>query len=142
MTWHIPALGRFVPQWLNQMIYPIDKTNLSPLRLSHFLALLVVLIRVLPPHSPGYAARWLRPLILCGQRSLPVFCAGVLLSFAAHWILVQVAGGIIAQMLVSISGIGLLVAIAWIATWYRRVPTLYGTETRVIRITDGVPRIE
>ncbi|WP_424630467.1 OpgC domain-containing protein [Bradyrhizobium sp. SYSU BS000235] len=142
MTWHIPALGRFVPQWLNQMIYPIDKTNLSPLRLSHFLALLVVLIRALPPYSPGYASSWLRPLILCGQRSLPVFCTGVLLSFAAHWILVQVAGGMIAQILVGIAGISLLVGIAWIATWYRGVPTLYGTETHVIRITDGVQRIE
>ena len=35
----------------------------------------------------------LRRLILCGQHSLPIFCFGVLLSFAAHWFLVQVAGG-------------------------------------------------
>jgi hypothetical protein len=142
MTWHVPTLERFVPQALIHAIYPIDKTNLDPLRLTHFVALMVVLLHVLPPDVPGLTSKWLRPLILCGQRSLPVFCFGVLLSFAAHWILVQVAGGIVAQMLVSLLGIILLVGIAWIATLYRSLPTLFGTETRVIRIGKDVPMIE
>jgi hypothetical protein len=71
-----------------------------------------------------------------------VFCFGVLLSFAAHWILVQVAGGIVAQMLVSVLGIILLVGIAWIATLYRSLPTLFGTETRVTRIGKDGSTIE
>ena len=94
----------------------------------------------------GFGARPVRILFLGsmtvtqrGQRSLSVFCFGVLLSFAAHWILVQVAGGIVAQMLVSVLGIVLLVGIAWIATLYRSLPTLFGTETRVIRIGKDVP---
>jgi hypothetical protein len=142
MTWHVPTLERFVPQALIHVMYPIDKTNLDPLRLTHFLALMVVLLRVLPRDLPGLTSKWLRPLILCGQRSLPVFCFGVLLSFGAHWILVQAAGGIVAQMLVSVFGIVLLVGIAWIATLYRSLPTLYGSETRVIRIGKDVPMIE
>jgi hypothetical protein len=142
MTWHVPTLERFVPPALIHAIYPIDKTNLDPLRLTHFVALMVVLLHVLPPDVPGLTSKWLRPLILCGQRSLPVFCFGVLLSFAAHWILVQVAGGVVAQMLVSVLGIILLVGIAWIATLYRSLPTLFGTETRVIRIGNDVPMNE
>jgi hypothetical protein len=71
-----------------------------------------------------------------------VFCFGVLLSFAAHWILVQVASGIVAQMLVGVLGIVLLVGIAWIATLYRSLPTLFGAETRVIRIGKDVRMIE
>src|ERR1700676_1332317 len=63
---------------------------------------MVVLLHVLPPDLPGLTSKWLRPLILCGQRSLSVFCFGVLLSFGAFWILVQVAGGIVAQILVSL----------------------------------------
>ncbi|WOH83820.1 OpgC domain-containing protein [Bradyrhizobium sp. BEA-2-5] len=47
------------------------------------------------------------------------------LSFAAHWILVQVSGGIFAQILVSVLGIVLLVGIAWLATWYRSLPMLF-----------------
>ena len=54
----------------------------------------------------------------------------------------QVAGGIVAQMLVSVLGIVLLVGIAWIATWYRSLPTLFGTETRMIRIGKDVPTSE
>ena len=71
-----------------------------------------------------------------------MFCFGVLLSFAAHWILVQVAGGIVAQMLVSVLGIVLLVGIAWIAILYRSLPTVFGIETRVIRIGKDVPTSE
>jgi hypothetical protein len=45
-------------------------------------------------------------------------------------------------MLVSVLGIVLLVGIAWIATLYRSLPTLFGTETRVIRMGKDVPMIE
>jgi hypothetical protein len=138
MTWHVPSLERFVPQALAHAIYPIDKSNLDPLRLTHFLALLVVVLHFLPPDLPQLASKWLRPLILCGQRSLPVFCFGVFLSFGAHWILVQVSGGVFTQMLVSVVGIVLLVGIAWIATWYRSLPSLFATEIRVVRIGKKV----
>ena len=114
--------ARFVPQALIQAMDPIDKTSLDPLRLMHFIALLVVLLHVLKPDLPGLTSKWLRPLILCGERSLSVFCFGVLLSFAAHWILVQIAGGLVAQMLVSVVGI------AWIATLYRSLPTCLGPK--------------
>jgi hypothetical protein len=132
MTWHIPSLGQFVPKALNQVLYPIDKSNLDPLRFAHFLALLVVVIRFLPRDLPALTSKWLRPLILCGQRSLPVFCFGVFLSFAAHWILVQVAGGALAQLMVGIAGIALLVGIAWVATWYRSLPTLFAVPDSVL----------
>lgn len=116
-----------MPEALRRAIYPIDKSNLDPLRLIHFLAAMIALLHFLPADAPWLRSRRLRPLILCGQRSLPVFCFGVFLSFAAHWILVQVSGGILAQMLVSIVGIALLVGIAWLATWYRSLPTLFPT---------------
>ena len=83
------------------------------------------MIHFLPADLPALGSKWLRPLILCGQRSLAVFCSGVFLSFAAHWILVQVSGGVLAQMLVSVAGIVLLVGIAWLATWYRSLPKLF-----------------
>ena len=36
---------------------------------------------------------WLRPLILCGQHSLEIFCLGVFLAFAGHFVLAEVSGG-------------------------------------------------
>jgi hypothetical protein len=61
MTWHVPTLERFVPQVLIRTIYPIDKTNLDPLRLTHFVALMVVLLRVLPPDLPGLHLKMAAP---------------------------------------------------------------------------------
>jgi hypothetical protein len=47
------------------------------------------------------------------------------LSFGAHWFLVQVAGGDVAQILVSIAGIVLMVAAAWLMAWYKNLPELF-----------------
>ncbi|MFC0242255.1 OpgC domain-containing protein [Rhodopseudomonas telluris] len=125
MSWNFEALWGLVPESVGKIIYPIDKTSLSPLRLIHFLALLTIVVKLLPPDLPALRSRALHPVILCGQRSLPVFCFGVLLSFTAHWILRQVSGGIAMQIFVSLAGIGLMIGIAWVATWYRSLPTLF-----------------
>src|SRR6202034_1988607 len=44
LTWHFESLERFVPTWLSDWIYPIDKTNLDVLRFAHFLALATVTV--------------------------------------------------------------------------------------------------
>ncbi len=77
MTWHVPFLESLVPKWMIKAIYPIDKTDLDMLRLTHFLALAVVVTRYLPRNWAPLTSKWLRPLILCGQHSLPIFCGCV-----------------------------------------------------------------
>jgi hypothetical protein len=42
------------------------------------------------------------------------------LSFAAHIILVEISNAVVVQVLVSVVGIALLVAAAWVMTWYRK----------------------
>jgi len=78
----------------------------------------------------------LRPLILCGQHSLPIFVLGTFLSFAAHIILVEISNTIAVQILVSVAGITLLVAAAWLMTWYRnRVEAQFQPPTWEKRVT-------
>jgi len=101
-------------------MYPIDKTNLDPLRLIHFLAMAALAVRYIPRTWPALTARWSQPLVLCGQHSLPVFVFGTFLSFAAHIILVEISNRVIVQILVSLAGIALLVAAAWVMTRYRK----------------------
>jgi hypothetical protein len=125
MTWHFPGLKPFVPHWLHEVLYPMSKTNMDPPRIVHFLAALVLVARFLPHNSAQLSSKVLRPFILCGQHSLPIFCFGVLLSFGAHWFLVQVAGGKLAQILVSVAGIVLMVAAAWLMAWYKNLPELF-----------------
>ena len=80
-----------MPRLLEQWMYPIDKTDLDVLRFAHFLALAAITVRFLPKDWPGLKSPWLRPLILCGQHSLEIFCLGVFLAFAGHFVLAEVS---------------------------------------------------
>ncbi len=129
MTWHLPVLDAMVPKWMIKAIYPIDKTDLDMLRFTHFLALALVITRYFPRKSEILTSKWLRPMVLCGQHSLPIFCFGVFLSFGAHWILVQHAQGgaraLWMQLLVSVGGILIMIGLAWLLERAEKVPALF-----------------
>ncbi|MEA2934698.1 MAG: hypothetical protein QOD74_1344 [Variibacter sp.] len=119
LTWYFPPLAPYVPKWLAERIYPIDKTNLDLLRLLHFLALAAITVRFIPRDWAGLRSRLLRPAILCGQHSLEIFCLGVFLAFTAHIILVEVSGRVSMQIAISALGIAAMVATAALLTWYK-----------------------
>jgi len=97
-----------------KVIYPVDKTDLDILRLTHFLALAVVVLRINPRDWPPLFYMSTRPLVLCGEHSLPIFCLGVLLSFYAYWILTQYSDAVSVQIAVSATGIAIMVTTAWV----------------------------
>jgi hypothetical protein len=119
LTWYVPQLYHLMPHRIEQWMYPIDKTDLDVLRFMHFLALAAVTVRFLPRDWPGLKSPWLRPLILCGQHSLEIFCLGVFLAFAGHFILAEVSGGALMHAVVSISGIVIMSGAAWLFSWYK-----------------------
>ncbi len=125
MSWHFAILGWWVPAWLNKMIYPIDKTNLDMLRFTHFLALAFVVARFVPRNLAALTSKWLRPMVMCGRHSLPIFCFGVFLSFGAHWVLMQYTRGVWEQLVVSAVGIVTMVGIAWVLDRADKVPDLF-----------------
>jgi hypothetical protein len=125
MTWHVPALGALVPKWMIKVIYPIDKTDLDMLRLTHFFALAVIVTSIVSRHWKPLYSKWLHPAILCGRHSLPIFCIGVFLSFAAHWILTQYTKGVWEQLSVSLLGIVIMIGIAWVLDRADNVPDLF-----------------
>jgi len=119
LTWYWPQFYHLLPRRLEQWMYPIDKTDLDVLRFAHFLALAVITVRFIPKDWPPLKSLWLRPLILCGQHSLEIFCLGVFLAFAGHFVLAEVSGGAGLHFLVSISGILIMSAAAWLFSWYK-----------------------
>ncbi|MBR0797365.1 OpgC domain-containing protein [Bradyrhizobium jicamae] len=125
MGWHSEFLKSLVPPWLNKAIYPIDKTDLDMLRFTHFCALALVVSRYLDHDWAGLKSTLLRPLVLCGQHSLPLFCLGVFLSFGAHWVLVQWKSAFIEQFVVSFAGFAIMTAAAWLLDRAERVPNLF-----------------
>jgi hypothetical protein len=121
MTWYFPRWGFLIPHWLGEWMYPIDKTNLDVLRFAHFLALAALTVRFIPRDWPVLQSPWLRPAILCGQHSLEIFCLGVFLAFAAHFVMVEFYGGVQMQVLMSAAGILIMVATAMLISWYKRM---------------------
>jgi hypothetical protein len=121
LTWNVPAMYHMLPKRLEQWMYPIDKTDLDVLRFAHFLALAAITVRFLPRDWPGLKSRWLKPVILCGQHSLEIFCLGVFLAFAGHFILAEVGSGPAMHAFVSLCGILIMCGVAWLISWYKHV---------------------
>jgi hypothetical protein len=119
LTWHLPQLNYLMPKRIEQWMYPINKTDLDVLRFAHFLALAAITVRFLPRDWPGLKSPWLRPLILCGQHSLEIFCLGVFLAFAGHFVLAEIHGGAWLHLVISLSGIIIMSAAAWLFSWYK-----------------------
>jgi hypothetical protein len=128
LTWYFPRFGHLIPKWFSDWMYPIDKTNLDVLRFIHFLSLAVLTVRFVPRDWPVLRSMWLRPAIVCGQHSLEIFCLGVFLAFAAHFVMVQISESVSAQVLASVIGIMLMVAVAWLLSWYKNVERNPGTR--------------
>ncbi len=119
LTWYFPQLDHVLPRRVEQWIYPISKPDLDVLRFAHFLALAQITVYFVPSGSPGLKSPWLRPLILCGQHSLEIFCLGVFLAFAGYFLLTELSAGIALHFLVAIIGIMILSAAAWLASWHK-----------------------
>ncbi len=97
----------------------LDKTNLAPLRLLSFLVLAVATVFFVRPDSVFLRTRWARPVIVCGQHSLYIFCLGILLSVLGHFFLAEFSGGILAQIAVNLGGLGVMIGVAAILEWYK-----------------------
>jgi hypothetical protein len=121
LTWYFPRLGAFVPKVLSDLIYPIDKTNLDVLRILHFFALAVVTLAFVPRGWPALKQPIFRPAILCGQHSLAIFCLGVFLAFAGHFVFTEISNRLYMHVVVSGAGIVTMVATAMLLSWYKAV---------------------
>jgi hypothetical protein len=128
LSWSFEPLEALIPQSLSKLIYPIDKSNLDPLRLLHFLAIAVLVARFVPSDWRGLTTPVLRGAVRCGENSLEIYCLGVLLSLVAHLVLLRISDGVVAQIAVSVAGIALSVGLATLSTWIsigtRRQPKL------------------
>ena len=120
MTWYFPRLGLGGSARLGEWMYPIDKTNLDVLRCA-FPGAGRGDGPLRSAHLAGAEIAWLRPAIVCGQHSLEIFCLGVFLAFAAHFVM----GRILRWR--GDAGVGqhlrylIMVATASLISWYKRI---------------------
>jgi len=106
--------------------HTLDKTDLAPLRLIDFLAIATTTMVFVRPGSGFLHGRWARPLIVCGQHSLYVFCLGIVLAVLGHFILSEFYDGVLMQAAVNLVGFAAMIGLAYLLEWYklaaRRVP--------------------
>lgn len=121
MTWYFPRLGVYVPKIVGEVIYPIDKTNLDVLRILHFLSMAVITVYFVPRNWSALKSRAFWPAIVCGQHSLEVFCLGVFLSFAGHFVFTEISNRVLTHVIVSLTGIVIMVGAAALVSWYKKV---------------------
>jgi hypothetical protein len=100
---------------------PNDKTNLGPFRIVHFLSLALIVARLIPCGSPALKLSFLRPALICGERSLEVFCTGIFLAFVAHFLIELFSASIAFQLVVSVAGVAAMTAVAQYRIWIKGI---------------------
>ncbi|MGY2376968.1 OpgC family protein [Pseudomonas sp. SDO524_S393] len=112
LSWRWPEIHDAVmPAWLSDLIYPISKTDLSPVRLLHFLALAYVTAKLLPGRI-WTEGRLAQHLCRMGRYSLEVFCLGVVLAPLADMINALADDAFAMQILTALVGALLMAALA------------------------------
>jgi hypothetical protein len=121
-----------LPAMFDTLLLPVmERPNLSIWRIAHILALAYITTWFLRADHPFLRSRWVRPLTLCGQHSLPIFCLGVLLSLAGWIVLTEVGSGRPYQVLVTVGGAAIMSGVAFALTAASRALRGSAARTRV-----------
>jgi len=115
LSWRWPEIhDAWMPSAVSDLLYPISKTDLSPVRLLHFLALAYVTAKLLP--GRGWTQNWLaQQTCRMGRYSLEVFCLGVLLAPLADMVNALAGDAFAMQILTALAGTALMALLgAWL----------------------------
>jgi hypothetical protein len=119
MSWVIHRRIDAFPALFLELLWPLNKTDLSPVRLINFLAATLVAAWLIRPDAAWLSSAWIRPVALCGKFSLHVFCFGIILSLLGHFVLVELSASRTMQIAVTASGALAMYALARLLAWYR-----------------------
>ena len=123
LSWRWPHLHDAVmPAVISDLIYPISKTDLSPVRLLHFLALAYVTAKLLP--GVGWTHnRVAQEVGRMGRFSLEVFCLGVVLAPLADMLNAMAGDALLVQLLTAMAGVALMALLAGWLDYLKRLDT-------------------
>jgi len=126
LSWTIHGIWDPFPGLLLKELWPVNKNNLSLIRVIPFFAAVAVVVIVVPANAAILRSSAAKPLVLCGQQSLEIFCLGILLSALGHFVLSEYDSAISIQLLVNLAGIVAMCLTAGMLDWYK---TMGRTQT-------------
>jgi hypothetical protein len=119
LSWTIHGIWDSFPGLFLKELWPVNKSNLSPIRLVPFFSTVVVIAAFVPRDAVFLRSPAAKPIILCGQQSLEIFCLGILLSALGHFLLSEYNSGIVIQLAVNAVGVLALFLTAKMIDWYK-----------------------
>jgi hypothetical protein len=141
LSWTIHGLWEPFPGLFLKGLWPVNKNNLSALRLVPFFALVVLVATHVPRDARFLGSMAARPLVLCGQQSLEIFCLGILLSALGHFILSEYTSAIVMQLTINAAGIVAMCLTAKMIDWYKAMDRMPIPQPAVSRSRrDGAQR--
>ena len=133
LSWTIHGIWDPFPGLFLKELWPINKNNLSPIRLVPFFAALAVIAVIVKRDAIFLRLPLTKPLVLCGQQSLEIFCLGILLSALGHFVLSEYNSGIVTQGFVNLAGILIMCLTAKMIDWYKSVGRMAPSQVIEVR---------
>jgi hypothetical protein len=127
LSWTFHSFWGAVPALFERQLWPTNKSNLSPIRLISFFALVILAARFVSQQARFMRAVVARPLVLCGRHSLEIFCLSILLSALGHFLMSEINAGVTMQLGVNVIGITAMCLTAGMLDWYRAVQQMPAT---------------
>jgi hypothetical protein len=137
LSWTIHGIWDPFPGLFLKELWPVNKNNLSPIRVIPFFAAVAVVAVAMPANAAGLRSPAARPLVLCGQQSLEIFCLGILLSALGHFVLSEYDSAIGIQILVNLAGILVMCLTAIMLNWYKTMGRTQMPRSAVIQSGRG-----
>lgn len=98
-----------------------DKRFLTPLLLLNFMILVYLFPRFFPKSMSFWQSAPARPLIVCGRNSLEVFSFGILMSYFAGALILQVGANAVNILVLDLFGVALSIGIAYLVQWRKNM---------------------
>ncbi|HEX4261432.1 MAG TPA: OpgC domain-containing protein [Acetobacteraceae bacterium] len=113
-----PVLGA-MHEWT---VAHLDKTHVGPLETLHFAALAWLATRLVDLVPGILSARAMRPFVICGQQSLPVFLGTIILADLGAVAFDQIGTGPAAQLGVNAVCFAILFGVGTLTRWIKSAP--------------------
>jgi hypothetical protein len=129
LSWTFHGIWEGVPAIFLRQLWPINKGNLSPLRVISFFALVMLVARWVTPQARFMRAAASWPVVLCGRHSLEIFCLSILLSALGHFLMSEISSGLAMQVAVNLVGVATMCLTAGMLDWYRAMQQMPAAPT-------------